>query len=60
MPTEYGLCQFLSVFLSDNNDCFIKISYLCVMQAQVEIEFDQLVRLAKGLPGQQWTKLKND
>jgi hypothetical protein len=30
------------------------------MQAQVNIEFDQLVRLAKGLPMQQWTKLKRE
>lgn len=28
------------------------------MQVQVDIEFDQLVELAKGLPLIQWTKLK--
>ena len=28
------------------------------MQAQVDIEFDQLVQIAKKLPSQQWTKLK--
>lgn len=30
------------------------------MQAQVNIEFDQLIRLAKNLPAQQWVKLKNE
>ncbi len=30
------------------------------MQAQVEIEFDQLVQLAKRLPAKQWTKLKQE
>ncbi len=30
------------------------------MQAQVELEFDQLVRLAKQLPSTQWTKLKKE
>jgi hypothetical protein len=29
------------------------------MQAQVNIEFDQLVRLVKDLPAQEWAKLKN-
>ena len=28
------------------------------MQAQVDIEFDQLVKIAKKLPEQQWMKLK--
>jgi hypothetical protein len=28
------------------------------MQMQVDIEFDQLVQLAKKLPAKQWTKLK--
>ena len=28
------------------------------MQVQVDIEFDQLVELAKKLPAKQWTKLK--
>lgn len=28
------------------------------MQLQVDIEFDQLVQLAKKLPSKQWTKLK--
>ncbi len=28
------------------------------MQIQVDIEFDQLVELAKKLPSRQWTKLK--
>ena len=28
------------------------------MQVQVEIEFDQLVQIAKKLPAKQWTKLK--
>ncbi|MGN6439313.1 MAG: hypothetical protein ACTHMM_22415 [Agriterribacter sp.] len=28
------------------------------MQLQVDIEFEQLVQLAKKLPDQQWTKLK--
>ncbi len=28
------------------------------MQAQVDIGFDQLVKIAKKLPAQQWTKLK--
>jgi hypothetical protein len=30
------------------------------MQVQVDIEFDQLVKLAKGLPANQWTKLKQE
>ncbi len=30
------------------------------MQAQVNIEFDQLVKLAKQLPPTQWTKLKEE
>lgn len=30
------------------------------MQAQVDIEFDQLVRLVKQLPTTQWTKLKKE
>lgn len=30
------------------------------MQAQVEIKFDQLVKLAKELPAKQWTKLKRE
>jgi hypothetical protein len=28
------------------------------MQVQVDIEFDQLVQIAKKLPARQWTKLK--
>ncbi len=28
------------------------------MQVQLDIEFDQLVQLAKRLPARQWTKLK--
>ena len=28
------------------------------MQAQIDIGFDQLVKLAKQLPKEQWTKLK--
>lgn len=30
------------------------------MQAQVDIEFEQLVKLAKQLPTTQWTKLKRE
>jgi len=30
------------------------------MQAQIDIGFDQLVKLAKKLPAQQWTKLKKE
>ncbi len=30
------------------------------MQTQVNIEFDQLVELAKQLPTTQWTKLKKE
>lgn len=30
------------------------------MQAQVDIEFDQLVKLVKQLPEAQWTKLKKE
>ncbi len=30
------------------------------MQAQVDIEFDQLVQIARKLPAQQWTKLKEE
>lgn len=30
------------------------------MQVQVDIEFDQLVKLAKQLPTSQWTKLKKE
>lgn len=30
------------------------------MQAQVDINFDQLVKLAKQLPATQWTKLKKE
>ncbi len=28
------------------------------MQVQVDLEFDQLVQIAKKLPAKQWTKLK--
>ncbi len=28
------------------------------MQVQVDIEFNQLVQIAKKLPAKQWTKLK--
>ena len=30
------------------------------MQTQIDIEFDQLVELAKQLPTTQWTKLKKE
>ena len=30
------------------------------MQAQVDIEFDQLVQLARQLPATQWAKLKQE
>ena len=30
------------------------------MQVQVDIEFDQLVQIAKKLPVNQWTKLKEE
>lgn len=30
------------------------------METQVNIEFDQLVELAKQLPAQQWSKLKKE
>lgn len=30
------------------------------MQVQVDIQFDQLVQLAKKLPTTQWTKLKQE
>ncbi len=30
------------------------------MQAQVDIEFDQLVQIAKKLPAKQWIKLKTE
>ena len=30
------------------------------MQAHVEIEFEQLVKIAKRLPATQWTKLKKE
>ena len=30
------------------------------MQVQVDIEFDQLVQIAKKLPVKQWTKLKEE
>lgn len=30
------------------------------MKVQVDIEFDQLVQLAKRLPATQWTKLKQE
>ena len=30
------------------------------MQVQIDIEFDQLVQLAKLLPVKQWTKLKQE
>lgn len=30
------------------------------MRVQVDIEFDQLVQLAKRLPSNQWTKLKQE
>jgi len=33
---------------------------LICMQTQVNIEFDQLVELAKQLPTTQWTKLKEE
>ena len=30
------------------------------MQVQLDIEFDQLVKLAKGLPVKQWTRIKQE
>ena len=30
------------------------------MQVQVDIEFEQLVQIAKKLPAKQWTKLKTE
>lgn len=30
------------------------------MQVQVDIELDQLIKLAKQLPATQWTKLKSE
>lgn len=30
------------------------------MQVQIEIGFDQLLKLVKQLPKKQWTKLKNE
>ncbi len=30
------------------------------MQVKIEIQFDQLVQLAKRLPSKQWTKLKQE
>jgi hypothetical protein len=30
------------------------------MQAQIDIEFDQLVQLARQLPATQWAKLKQE
>lgn len=30
------------------------------MQVQVDIEFNQLVKIAKKLPAKQWTKLKDE
>ncbi len=30
------------------------------MQVQIDIEFDQLVQLAKRLPAKQWAKLKQE
>lgn len=35
-----------------------KILKFDTMQTQVDIEFDQLVKLAKQLPAKQWNKLK--
>jgi hypothetical protein len=37
---------------------YIKFLNFDVMQAQIDIEFDQLVKLVKQLPKKQWTKLK--
>lgn len=37
-----------------------KLRKFDIMQAQVDIEFDQLVRLSKQLPTTQWTKLKKE
>lgn len=37
-----------------------KLRKFDIMQAQVDIEFDQLVRLVKQLPTTQWTKLKKE
>lgn len=30
------------------------------MQVEIDIQFDQLVQLAKRLPSRQWTKLKQE
>lgn len=38
--------------------CSIKLLNFDIMQAQVDIGFEQLVQIAKKLPAQQWTKLK--
>lgn len=39
----------------------LKFDLLCHYKPlQVEIEFEQLVQLAKKLPAKQWTKLKNE
>ncbi len=38
--------------------CLTILAIFDIMQAQVEIAFDQLVQIAKKLPAKQWTQLK--
>jgi len=38
----------------------MKFLKFALMQAQIEIEYDQLVQLVKQLPKKQWTRLKNE
>lgn len=39
---------------------WLKLHKFDIMQVQLEIQFDQLVELAKRLPSTQWTKLKQE
>src|SRR4051812_2002576 len=43
-----------------NAFCLTKLLNFDIMQVQVDIGFDQLVQLAKGLPTTQWIKLKQE
>ncbi len=49
-------CKYNRISLSG----FIKLLKFGIMQLQVDIGFDQLVKLVKKLPAAQWRKLKTE
>ena len=53
-----GEALYLSTHCTTCLKLFKKLLNLDIMQAQIDIEFDQLVQIAKKLPAQQWKKLK--